>query len=58
VHMPKQVRGAEYLVLAIEDFFSYSKGRELTSNKIEAIYRFIMEDIMARYGYFDHIRLG
>jgi hypothetical protein len=51
--MPKEVRGARYLVLAIEDLLSYSEGRALTSNKTEAICRFIMGDIMARSGYFD-----
>ena len=56
VHMPKGVRGAQYLVLAIEDLSSYSKGRALTSNKTEAVCRFIMEDIVARYGCFDRMR--
>jgi hypothetical protein len=56
VHMPKGVRSAQYLVLAIEDLSSYSKGRALTSNKTEAVCRFIMKDIVARYGCFDCIR--
>jgi hypothetical protein len=30
VHMPKGVRGARYLVLAIKNLFSYSKGRAFT----------------------------
>jgi hypothetical protein len=56
VHLPKGVRGARYLVLAIEDLLSYSKGRALISNKTEAICRFIIKDIMARYGCFDRMR--
>jgi hypothetical protein len=56
VHMPNGVRCAQYLVLAIKDLLLYNKGRALTSNKTEAICRFIMEDIVARYGCFDRMR--
>ena len=56
VAMPNGVRGAKFLVLAIEDLSSYSEGRALTSNKTEGVCRFIMEDILARYGCFDRMR--
>jgi hypothetical protein len=56
VHMPKGVRGAKYLVLAIEDLSSYIEGRALTTNKTEAICRFVLEDIIARYGCFNRMR--
>ena len=56
VAMPNGVRGAKFLVLAIEDLSSYSEGRALTSNKTEGVCRFIMEDILARYGCFDRMK--
>lgn len=56
VHMPKGVRGAKFLVLAIEDLSSYIEGRALTTNKTEAVCRFVLEDIVARYGCFNRMR--
>jgi hypothetical protein len=56
VAMLNGVRGAKFLILAIEDLSSYSKGRAFTSNKTKGVYRFIMKDIIARYGCFDRIR--
>jgi hypothetical protein len=56
VAMPNIVRGAKFFVLAIEDLFSYSRGMALISNKTEGVCRFIMEDILARYGCFDMMR--
>jgi hypothetical protein len=53
VAMPNGVRRAKFLVLAIEDLSSYNEGRALTSNKTEGVCRFIMEDILARYGCFN-----
>ena len=56
VHMPKGIRGAKYLVLAIEDLSSYIEGRALTTNKTEAVCRFVLEDMFARYGCFNKMR--
>jgi hypothetical protein len=42
--------------LAIEDLSSYIEGRALTTNKTEAVCRFVLEDIVARYGCFDKMR--
>jgi len=56
VHMPRGVRGAKYLALAIEDLSSYTEGRALSTNKTEAVCRFVMEDIVARYGCFNRMR--
>lgn len=41
--MPKGIRSAQYLVLAIEDLLSYSEGRVSTSNKTKAVCRYISE---------------
>ena len=51
--MPKGIRGAKYLVLAIEDLSSYIEGRALTTNKTEAVCTFVLEDMFARYGCFN-----
>ncbi|MFH3627819.1 hypothetical protein [Acinetobacter nosocomialis] len=54
--MPNGVRGAKYLVLAIEDLSSYIERKALTSNKTEGICRVVLEDIVARYGGFNQMR--
>jgi hypothetical protein len=56
VHMPSGVRGAKYLVLAREDLSNYVEGRALTSTHTEQVCRFILEDIVSRYGCFYRMR--
>jgi hypothetical protein len=56
VHMPSGIRGAKYLVLAREELSSYVEGRALSSNKTEAVCRFVLEDIIARHGCFRQMR--
>jgi len=56
VHMPPGVRGAKYLVLAREDLSSYVEGRALSTNTTEAVCRFVLEDIIARYGFITRLR--
>jgi len=56
VHMPPGVRGANFLVLAREELSSYVEGRALSSNKTEAVCRFVLEDIIARHGCFRRMR--
>ena len=56
VYMPLGVRGAKYLVLAREELSSYVEGRALTSNKTSQVCRFVLEDIISRYGCFSQMR--
>lgn len=50
--MPKGVRGARYLVFAREDFSSYIEGRAFSKAGTKPICRFILKDVINRYGCF------
>ncbi|KAL3687181.1 hypothetical protein R1sor_013490 [Riccia sorocarpa] len=56
VMMPPGMWGMKYLVLACEDLSNYVEGRALRSKTIEGICRFILEDIVCRYGSISSIR--
>ncbi|KAL3698024.1 hypothetical protein R1sor_012100 [Riccia sorocarpa] len=50
VMMPSGLWGLKYLVLAREDLSNYVEGRALRSKSTESICRFVLEDIVCRYG--------
>ncbi|KAL3696746.1 hypothetical protein R1sor_010822 [Riccia sorocarpa] len=50
VMMPLGLWGLKYLVLAREDLSNYVEGRALRSKSTESICRFVLEDIVCRYG--------
>lgn len=54
--MSSGVRNARYLVLAREDVSSYVEGRALVKAGTESVCRFILEDIISRYGSFYQMR--
>ncbi|KAL3702497.1 hypothetical protein R1sor_020519 [Riccia sorocarpa] len=56
VMMPPGMWGMKYLVLAREDLSNYVEGRALRSKAAEGICRFILEDIVCRYGSIGRMR--
>ncbi|KAL3676471.1 hypothetical protein R1sor_026419 [Riccia sorocarpa] len=56
VMMPPGMWGMKYLVLAREDLSNYVEGRALRSKATEGICRFILEDIVCRYGSIGRMR--
>lgn len=51
------VRNLRFLVLSKEELSSYVEGRALESKKSGLICRFVLEDIIPRYGCFDYLRV-
>jgi hypothetical protein len=49
-HMPREIQGEKFLVLAQEDVFGYVEGRALTKAGTEPVCRFVLEEIIRRYG--------
>ncbi|KAL3682085.1 hypothetical protein R1sor_000107 [Riccia sorocarpa] len=50
VMMPPGLWGMRYLVLAREDLSNFVEGRALRTKSVEGICRFVLEDIVCRYG--------
>ncbi|KAL3694555.1 hypothetical protein R1sor_008206 [Riccia sorocarpa] len=50
VMMPPGLWGMRYLVLAREDLSNFVEGRALRTKSTEGICRFVLEDIVCRYG--------
>ncbi|KAL3700870.1 hypothetical protein R1sor_018892 [Riccia sorocarpa] len=50
VMMPPGLWGMKYLVLAREDLSNFVEGRALRTKSVEGICRFVLEDIVCRYG--------
>ncbi|KAL3702292.1 hypothetical protein R1sor_020314 [Riccia sorocarpa] len=50
VMMPPGLWGMRYLVLAREDLSKFVEGRALRTKSVEGICRFVLEDIVCRYG--------
>ncbi|KAL3686292.1 hypothetical protein R1sor_008866 [Riccia sorocarpa] len=50
VMMPPGLWGMRYLVLAREDLSNFVEGRALRTKSVEGISRFVLEDIVCRYG--------
>ncbi|KAL3702114.1 hypothetical protein R1sor_020136 [Riccia sorocarpa] len=50
VMMPLGLWGMRYLVLAREDLSNFVEGRALRTKSVEGICRFVLEDIVCRYG--------
>ncbi|KAL3684474.1 hypothetical protein R1sor_002496 [Riccia sorocarpa] len=50
VKMPPGLWGMRYLVLAREDLSNFVEGRALRTKSVEGICRFVLEDIVCRYG--------
>ncbi|KAL3702351.1 hypothetical protein R1sor_020373 [Riccia sorocarpa] len=50
VMMPPGLWGMRYLVLAREDLSNFVEGRALRTKSVERICRFVLEDIVYRYG--------
>ncbi|KAL3682400.1 hypothetical protein R1sor_000422 [Riccia sorocarpa] len=48
--MPLGLWGMKYLVLAREDLSNFVEGRALRMKSVEGICRFVLEDIVCRYG--------
>jgi hypothetical protein len=53
VHIPRGSRGAKFLVLARKDVSGYVEGRAVTKAGTEPVCRFILEEIVNRYGAFE-----
>ena len=53
--MPR-ARGYRYLVLAREELTGFVEGRALRSNHTVGVCRFVLEEIIARYGCFERLR--
>jgi hypothetical protein len=56
VSMPKGIWGMKYLVLAQEELSNWVEGRALRTNHTENVCRFILEDIVCRYGSIGRMR--
>ncbi|KAL3680762.1 hypothetical protein R1sor_023718 [Riccia sorocarpa] len=50
VMMPPGLWGMRYLVLAREDLSNFVEGRALRTKSVEGICKFVLEDIVCRYG--------
>ncbi|KAL3690879.1 hypothetical protein R1sor_004530 [Riccia sorocarpa] len=48
--MPPGLWGMRYLVMAREDLSNFVEGRALRTKSVERICRFVLEDIVCRYG--------
>ncbi|KAL3689190.1 hypothetical protein R1sor_015499 [Riccia sorocarpa] len=56
VMMPLGLWGMRYLVLAREDLSNFVEGRALRTKSVEGICRFILEEIVCRYGSVGRLR--
>ncbi|KAL3685545.1 hypothetical protein R1sor_003567 [Riccia sorocarpa] len=56
VMMPPGLWGMRYLVLAREDLSNFVEGRALRTKSVEGICRFILEEIVCRYGSVGRLR--
>jgi hypothetical protein len=56
VAMPSGLWGMRYLVLAREELSNFVEGRALRTKGTEQVCRFILEDIVARYGSIGNMR--
>ncbi|KAL3694613.1 hypothetical protein R1sor_008264 [Riccia sorocarpa] len=54
--MPPGLWGMRYLILAREDLSNFVEGRALRTKSVEGICRFVLEDIVCRYGFVESLR--
>ena len=50
VHMPSRRNQMKYLVLAREDLSNQVEGRPLRNKSASAVLKFLLEDVICRYG--------